>query len=334
MLDDYEIDWTKIRKNLKHLKAKSVFVELPEGVKGAIFEIQEMLSEFSPVFSGENVYGACDTIYTDADVTLHFGHSAIPNLDYGKKIIFVEMRRKIVIDEKRLGRMPEIGCRSVGLLATVQYIHLLPVIDSILRKKGIECIISTGDSRLAYPGQVLGCDFSAATSITASVDCFIVVADGEFHAAGIAISTGKRTYSLNPITSEIKEVNIDGFLRRRYAMVERAMKAKNVAILVSGKIGQMRISLARWLKSRLENAGKRAVIVFMNDISPQKIRNIPADIFVNTACPRISLDDEELYDYRIVTPQEMEMAIGERPLDQYAVDMINYVDSSMSGMHR
>ncbi len=326
MLENYEIDWASIRSEISKLNAKSIFIELPEGLKGAMPEISENLRDYRIYFSGENVYGACDTQDNPFDVTLHFGHSIIPDIDYGKRIIFIELRRRLEISEEKLSRLSSLKFKRIGLVATVQYIGFLPILKDYLERNGKKAIISSGDSRLTYPGQVLGCDFSAAISISDSVDCFIVFADGEFHARGIAISTGKETIALDPNTFEIRTVDHEKFLRQRYAMVEKAMNSRYFGIIVSMKLGQTRYALANILKEKINRAGKRAEIIIMNEITPQKLMNIPVDMFVNTACPRIALDDAELFNYRIITLQELEMALGERPLSDYTIDMINRVD--------
>jgi 2-(3-amino-3-carboxypropyl)histidine synthase len=43
---------------------------------------------------------------------------------------------------------------------------------------------------------------------------------------------------------------------------------------------------------------------------------------VCTACPRIAIDDSRRYTQPILTPQELEMAIGERSWSEYAFDEI------------
>ncbi len=329
MLENYDIDWEGLKNNLKKLNPKRIFVELPEGLKPYIFEIMKNLEGFELYFSGENIYGACDVPETSKnfDVTLHFGHSEIPNINYGGKIIFVEMKRKMEMDEKIISKFINLKCSKIGLLATVQYIDHMKKLSMVLSAAGIKILVTQGDSRLKYPGQVLGCDFSAAMKIGAEVDCFVVIADGEFHARGVAISTGKRTYSFDPIRGEINEINIEKLLRQRYAMIEKARSSRFVGIIVSQKIGQIRWNLALSLKEKIEKFNKKAAIIIMDEINPYKIRNLPMDIFVNTACPRVSTDDSESFDYKLITPQEMEMALGVRPMYPYFMDMIHNVDT-------
>ncbi|MEM0077590.1 MAG: diphthamide biosynthesis enzyme Dph2 [Thermoplasmata archaeon] len=327
MLQDYEIDWDNINEKLSKMNAKRILIELPEGLKIYIFEIMKKLINFEIYFSGENIYGACDVsdLSSKFDAVLHFGHAEIPNINYGGKVIFVEMRNKININENLINKIVQLNCKKIGLLATIQYIDFLSKIPEILSKNNIEIFIGHGDSRLKYPGQVLGCDFSSALKIMKEVECFLVIADGEFHAIGIAISTGMKTFALNPITEELKEININEFLKKRYMIIEKASKSKSVGIIVSSKIGQSRYEIAKSLMKKIEESGRKAAIIVMNEITPYKIKNLPFDVFVNTACPRISTDDAENYEYKMLTPMEMEMAIGVRQMYPYVMDMISQI---------
>jgi len=328
MSDYFQIDWESIKSDLKSINAKILLIELPEGLKQFIPEIDENLKNFITYYSGENVYGSCDTynFNINVDAILHFGHAPIPNLNYFKKTFFIELKRKIVLNENLIKSIQKLKCKRVGLLGTVQYLPLLNDISQILNNNGIETIISKGDGRLFYPGQVLGCDFSAAEKIQNNVDCFIVLADGEFHAQGIALSTYKDTYAIEPVSGNITKIEADKILKSRYIQIERFRDSKNVGILVSTKIGQYRISLAKKIKEKIQNNGKKAYIILMNEILPQKLMNLNFDAYINTACPRIAMDDNFLYEKPVLTPEEMEIALGIKNCFPYSIDRINFVD--------
>ncbi|MGC8993086.1 MAG: hypothetical protein ACP5JE_05995, partial [Thermoplasmata archaeon] len=55
----------KIKENLR--KDNRILIELPEGLKYLIPEIRSYLRDFDILFSGENIYGACDSC-EDCDV--------------------------------------------------------------------------------------------------------------------------------------------------------------------------------------------------------------------------------------------------------------------------
>ncbi|MDP8012376.1 MAG: diphthamide biosynthesis enzyme Dph2 [Thermoplasmata archaeon] len=328
MMEDYfEIDWNNILNELNKRNIKSILIELPEGLKQFIPEIDAKLSRYRTYYSGENIYGSCDTNYSiSVDGVLHFGHAPMRNLQYFKNTIFVELKRKININKKLVENILSLNCKRIGILATVQYISMIENLSKELKKFGIETITSEGDDRLYYPSQVLGCDFSAAEKIKEDVDCFIVLADGTFHASGIFMATDKPTYSAEPVSGKIIRIENDQFLRSRYLAMEKAREAKNIGILVSTKLGQYRIAIANMLKNKIIESGRKAFIIVLNEISPQKLINLNMDAYVNTACPRIALDDTSLYEKPILTPTEMEMVLGIIPYDNYVLDRINFVN--------
>ena len=50
----------------------------------------------------------------------------------------------------------------------------------------------------------------------------------------------------------------------------------------------------------------------LDHISPDLIDFYPVDAYVNTACPRIAIDDSVRYAKPLITPYELEVALGEK----------------------
>jgi len=329
MIEDfYYIDWEKIKKDLESKNNKKIYVELPEGLKIYMDEIREKLKDYEIIFSGENIYGACDVHLMDNYITLHFAHSRIPNINYGENIIFVEIKSK-VDPEFYYKKILSLPCKSFGLLASIQYIHLLEKLKDYLEKNGFSARIGKGDDRLFYPGQVLGCNFSSAKSIMENVDCFIVISDGEFHARGVSVSTQKDTYAFDPLTGEIKKIDYDKLIKIRYGQIELARNAKKFALIVSTKIGQLRLKYARKLLEKLREKGMDGEIVIMDNVTLEKLENLNFDAFVNFACPRIVLDNEILLKKPFLTPVELEMLLENRPYYPYFMDEIIKTDDKI-----
>ncbi|MEM4196103.1 MAG: diphthamide synthesis protein, partial [Methanothermobacter sp.] len=94
-------------------------------------------------------------------------------------------------------------------------------------------------------------------------------------------------------------------------------------IIVSSKEGQRRFKLALKIKRKLESAGRDAFIFLLENVSPEALlpfREIEA--FVVTACPRIAIDDSQIYDRPLLNPSELEIALGEREWEDYVLDEI------------
>ena len=307
----------------------SVALQLPEGLKIRATEIIDFLSDKTDcdfVILGDPCYGACDLFldYKDvADALVHFGHSPIPSQGDDPDVFYVESffdadvrgYVKDILDE-----LPQ----RVGLLATVQYVNCMGQAKEIIESSGRKAIIGTGDKRITYPGQVLGCNCSSAEAVAKDVDMFLFIGEGDFHPLAAAFGVKIPMRVLNPITGEFRTVDEvrDRILRKRFAAIQRAVDAESYLVIVCSKVGQERDALADDIIAKITSSGKRAYKVYMNEISPQGLMAYRVDAFVSTACPRLAMDDYSRYDKPILTPIEVEVALGIREWDDYAFDAI------------
>ncbi|MDO9097443.1 MAG: diphthamide synthesis protein, partial [Candidatus Methanoperedens sp.] len=102
----------------------------------------------------------------------------------------------------------------------------------------------------------------------------------------------------------------------------RSMSAKVFGIIVSTKIGQNRIKLAQRLVEIANKHGVEAHIIMMDLVTPEQLLAFKVDAYVNTACPRITIDDAERVHVPILTPQEFEVVLGERKWEKLEMDEI------------
>jgi 2-(3-amino-3-carboxypropyl)histidine synthase len=329
-MKEYNLNWEEIRKTLSNKKIKKILIQLPEGLKQYYSYISDQLDGFEIMFSADPCFGACDIPdnLNGADIILHFGHSVIPNMRIDVPIYFLEMRSNIDISGLVGKFVKKEKYKRIGLTATLQYIDTLPRISEYLEKKEIISFIGESDSRITYNGQILGCNFSSARAIANKVDCFIIVSDGDFHAIGIEMATGKKVYILDPLRKEIRTVTdkVDKITRQRFAAIANAKNAKSFALIVSTKAGQIRAKYAEKLKKIIEKQNKSAFLVYMDLIDPSQLLNYKVDAFVSFACPRIAIDDWSRFNKPIITPIELEIAVGIRDYSLLKFDEIVNTD--------
>ncbi len=307
----------------------SVAIQLPEGLKIRATEITDFIVKNTGsqvIVLGDPCYGACDTFVSFGDIAdalVHFGHSPIPSLEVPDNVLYIEALYTADISDKVrsiAGELPE----NIGLIATVQYIRCLDDAKAVLESCGKKVLIGTGDKRTVYPGQILGCDCSAAEAVASSVDMFLFIGEGDFHPLAAAFGVGKDMRVLNPITGELRSVDEvrDRILRKRFAAIERARDAKSFLVIVCSKVGQRRDEVADDIVSKIRASGRIAYKAYMNELSPQNLMAYRVDAFVSTACPRLAIDDYSRYDKPILTPPEAEIAIGSREWEHYEFDVI------------
>ena len=310
-------DISDLVNRLKHRGTQKIALQFPAGLKRRAAEYAAALrtAGFDVIINGDPCYGACDLALetlTHADVLVHIGHTPV---DQRENVIFepYPVNFDIAVLANALPLLKE---KTVGLVTTVQHIHLIPTMESFLRVKGIEVQVADGGTRAPNRGQVLGCSFAAARSTHAPEILF--VGTGVFHPIGIALSTGARVIALDPMTGIAQEVSGDALLRRRFAVMEKARDAESIGIIVSSKSGQERMALAE----RLVALSKKAVIITMREVSPDELLNLGFACYVNTACPRLAYDDQVSFPAPVLSPQEFEILCGVRTWDEYAIDEI------------
>ena len=87
---------------------------------------------------------------------------------------------------------------KISLVTTAQFLSSLDHAKKFLQNHGKKIFI--GSSKRGKPGQVLGCDFSAAKALEGVVDCFIFMGSGTFHPLGLSMEVDKEKVrkSMNP----------------------------------------------------------------------------------------------------------------------------------------
>lgn len=316
----YDFEEERIKQEIQRLNAKRVLIQLPEGLKPEALSIAKNVEKSGalPIISADPCYGACDLATAEAeslgaDLIVHYGHSKL--LKYERvPTIYIEARATLNVNEAVNKALPMLeNNKKIGLVTTVQHVQTLDDVKEILLRAGKTVVIGEA-GRLNYAGQVLGCDYSNAKSIAKDVDAFLFVGGGKFHALGVALSTAKPTIIADPYENRafVIDKEVERMIKQRWAIIEEARKAKNFGVLVGVKPGQKRLEEALNVKKRLEEKGKIACVLAAKEINPELLMEFPTiDAFVNTACPRISLDTASKFKKPILTIDEVAVAIGE-----------------------
>ena len=139
-------DVPKILDIIKARNAKTVGLQFPEGLKrqgpALAKEVEEKTGALV-IISGDPCYGACDiddSLLSIVDVFFHFGHSCISDDD---RIVFMEYYHDVDVERAVINALPLLG-QKVGVVTTVQHIHRLDYIVTILINANKEPVVSKG----------------------------------------------------------------------------------------------------------------------------------------------------------------------------------------------
>lgn len=209
------------------------------------------------------------------------------------KTMFVEARKKVSLNLEKadFSRLPE----KIGLLATIQYIHLLPSVRKYLEKTGKNVYLSRGKTT-GYDGQVLGCDVNAAEKIRNKVDAFLFIGSSSFHTSPI-LYLNKPVFAFNPENNALIKIDSKETDRLKAAKKAALMKfysADKIGIIVSTKPGQYNLEMALEMKKKLEKKGKEAFIFVCDTIDINELENFDCGAWLNTACPSLNMEPKIL----------------------------------------
>lgn len=221
------------------------------------------------------------------------------------KVKFLEARYKgkITLPEELIKKLPE----KVMLYTTVQYLDLIDnVKEQLIKNK--KKILNKNYKKLIhtkYHYQILGC---SVEKINIDFDAFLYVGDGTFHPKALVLLNKKPCYCYNPkskehnIITEQDTIKIQG---KQRALIIKFLESTNIGIIISTKPGQnYNINKLKELEKQYK---EKKFYYFLSDtITPSNLENFNyIEIFINTACYRIAIDDYSLYKKPIININDL-----------------------------
>jgi 2-(3-amino-3-carboxypropyl)histidine synthase len=278
-----------------------ILLQFPEGLKQKALEHAKLLErEGNEVFiSASPTYGACDLAIDEAknikaEKLVHFGHGEFHHVDFNVEYVEYHMDAPLSLLADSLELLK--GFERIGIVTTIQHVHQLDEIRAFYERNGKVAIIGKPYGFAKKEGQILGCDIGSAASIDKSVDAFVYFGGGIFHPLGALLSTTKPFLVIEPYANRVEFIDNmrETYTKRSKGKILSSLDAKSFGILVSTKNGQHNMNLGKILKQRIESKGLDAQILVANTFDFDSINNmLEFDAFVNTACPRIAIDDTD-----------------------------------------
>ena len=295
------IDEKKIFQEIKNRKSVSVALNGPDGL---LPKVQQTASNIMKRFGipafvlADPTWGSCDLNSNGAKVLgtsllFNIGHT-INMESFEKNVIMIDAFDDISFEKVAKKSINVLQGKKISLLTDSQHLHEIEPVKKILGEGGITVVIGHGKGQL-NDGQVFGCEFYPAKEIEEQVDVNVFLGQSNFHAAGIALSTDKPTYLLDPYFNEIREVTefANKLKRKATLAIYKAAEAKTFGIIVGLKDGQLSKVTALKFKKELEKEGKEVQLFALTDITNERLRNFKGiDAFIQVACPRISTDNQ------------------------------------------
>lgn len=313
----------KLVAELKKRKPKKVLIQLAEGIKQNVFEIQKIFDDLNieSVFSGETAWGGCSVAVQEAenlgaDLIVHFGHAKFIDVDF--PIIYIEVRDELDLMPLLKKSLEEIkNYKKLGLSYSIQHRHDIKKIKKFYEENNKEIVLSKKLGYSAYEGHIVGCSYQGLKAIENKVDAFLILGN-QFHSMGAVLSVEKPVILLDVYNDNIRDMSKlrDKILKQRAISIQKLKDAKNVGIISEIKPGQ-KFGSANYLMKEFKKKGKNPVLITMNELTPEKLMNFYSiDAFIELACPRIAIDDYAEYEKPILTFKEALIALGIKTWDE------------------
>jgi 2-(3-amino-3-carboxypropyl)histidine synthase len=294
------IDEAKVFEIIETKRPSVVVANAPGGLLRQTKELMERVREkygVTCILAGDSCFGICDTVDDDveslhADLALHIGHNATVE-EVGDHTYLIDAIDDAEFDEVVEKAVPVLApYKRIGLATFSQHLHQLWPVKWRLEQKGFDVRLGR-QNNLMMEGQIFGCDFSTTQPLHDEVDAFVFLGESEFHSVGLALATARPTFMLDPHLNAVTDMRAaaEERLKRAVLAVYKALDARIFGVVTGMKEGQKMLGRSKWISTRLEMNGRKVVRIALREVTPERLaphREIEA--FVQTACPRISID--------------------------------------------
>ena len=316
---------------------KKILLQGPDGLRNQLVELADYLLEnvndIEIIIDGDRSFGGCDIPFHKAskigvDAVFHFGHTEFPASEEQLSLINKDIETVYfpVFEDSRVKRsllrslIRKMGdAKLVAAVYSIQYRNQYLEIVNKLREEGITVYKPREFFRMEE-WQILGCNIGVLNKVRDKVDGVIVVGGGLFHALGAGLYSGLPTILVDIPRGVVS--NIERELIRFRSLIayniEKAKGAFRFGVIVSTKSFQFNYSIAKYIYNYINNElEKKGVMLVMDYIGPETIDYFPSiEAFIQTACPRISIDDISNYRKPILNIEQFLILIGKKRFEE------------------
>ncbi|KEG13809.1 putative diphthamide synthesis protein [Trypanosoma grayi] len=348
---NYRFEIDKCVRRIKEKNATRVALQFPEGLLMFAAPIADILEERTGaemVILGDVTYGACcvDDFSATAlgcDFLIHYGHSCLISIKdcliNNMMYVFVEINFDVQHFVDTVKRLVPPATR-LACIATIQFVSSMRA-AMLLLKDHFQNPVVIPQNRPLSSGEILGCTSPVVDPTT--VDVVLYVGDGRFHLESFLIAhptLDALQYDPYKKTLSKESYNTTEMRTLRREAVEKGMTARSFALIMGtlGRQGNPRV--VDRIIQMAERQGKTVTLLLMSEIFPQKLAKLQdVDCYVQVACPRLSIDWGYAFDRPLLSPYEVEVALGRiewggpsYPMDHYSKSGGNwavYTDKSL-----
>ena len=206
----------------------------------------------------------------------------------------------------------------MALVSTIQFVATLQSSATEFREKhGFE--VTVPQCKPLSPGEILGC--TSPPNLKDSADILIYLGDGRFHLESAMIANPTvRAYRYDPYSKVFSYESYDHQTMKSNRMkeIERAVECtqpSNTWGVILGTLGrQGNPRILDYLTTVLRARGVSVITLLLSEIFPDKLKLMTqVDVWIQIACPRLSIDWGLAFSRPLLTPYEASLALDQAP---------------------
>ena len=191
------------------------------------------------------------------------------------KTIFIPTKSKqklnIPIILKQLEKLPN----NIAICYSIQFEQQARELVNILKNK-----------QITEFKQVLGC---SKPNFPKNTQALILIGQGKFHSVSLQYETNIPVYLIeNNKVIKVSSQDVEKLKKKQKASYINYLHQDKAGIIITNKPGQQRLKQALDLKKKIQ---KKTYLFLCNNINTSEFENFSLKSWINTACPRLDLDN-------------------------------------------
>ncbi|OYT35797.1 hypothetical protein B6U91_02455 [Candidatus Pacearchaeota archaeon ex4484_71] len=197
------------------------------------------------------------------------------------KIMFIPAKEKISFNKKIIDSIEKELPERIAVCYSIQYKSLAKKIKDRLSEKNKEIVSFL---------QVLGC---SKPKFPKETEAILLVGEGRFHSVSLEYESRIPVFILEGNKfHRVEGQDVEKMKKRLKGSYLNYLNSKEIGILVTTKPGQQRLKRAIDFKRNLKD--KKGYVFLANGINISEFENFGINSWVNTACPRMDLEDSRI----------------------------------------
>lgn len=324
---NYSFEVHKTIWKIKQTNSKRVLLQLPEGLIRFGTILVDIISSYFArdncdgiriITMGDLTYGACcidDYLATSlgCDLIVHYAHSClvpINQLSKGVKYLYIFLDIKFDLDHV-------ISCvkhnfnpneHKIALASTIQFVASVHEVARQLRDSSFK--VTLPQSRPLSSGEVLGC---TAPKLDPEINTIVFICDGRFHLEALMIANPTiDAYRYDPYSRKLtrEKYAFNQMYTQRYQAISeavRVMQEGGTFGFVLGTLGRQGNENVydRMIDRLRKHTNCKYLKMLMPEVVQDTLKELDkVDVWVQVACPRLSIDWGSFFKAPLLNPYE------------------------------